>query len=67
MEPVLEDLQLYQEACDAYFHWCDLSGLAQAQPDKDDSEIDRRYVYLRNATGLLAKYDIQSKTIEEGE
>jgi hypothetical protein len=67
MKSILDDLELYQEACDAYFQWCDLTGLDQAQPDKNDSETDRKYVYLRNANGLLAKYDIQKKAIEEGE
>jgi hypothetical protein len=65
MRSILEDLELYQEACDAYFQWCDLTGLAQAQPGKDDSEVDQNYVYLRNADGLLAKYDIEKKQIVE--
>ena len=33
------------------------------QPSEFESEIGRKYVYLRNINGLLAKYDIKKRRI----
>lgn len=63
MQPVEDNPELWAEAVNALYDYCEEMNLIFQQPGADLSEIGRRYVYLRNVGGLLAKYDIQNREI----
>ncbi|MDR2005320.1 MAG: hypothetical protein LBQ74_20040 [Prevotella sp.] len=54
---------LLDEAIMAYNDYCEDNGIIFQQPCKYSSETGRKYVYLNNTNGLLAKYDIKTKEI----
>jgi hypothetical protein len=55
--------ELHQEAVDAWLKWCEETGSVPDASNKYASWIGKRYVYLGNVEGLLAKYDIQKKEL----
>jgi hypothetical protein len=55
--------ELHQEAVDAWLKWCEQTGSVPDASGKYDSWIGKRYVYLGNINGLIAKYDILKKTL----
>lgn len=62
MRNVEDDPKLYEESLKAYYRACEKEGGVPDQPG-NTSEIGKKYVYLRNAYRLLARYDIESKKI----
>ena len=70
----MEELTLFEKACKAYARVCKngtplvVDGgishpLAYCVPSEVCSEIGRKYVYLRNCNGDLAKYEIKTGKI----
>lgn len=53
----------YEAAVDAYYRFCDDNGIIFQQPCPYSSVVGRKYVYLNNINGLLAKYIIKSGEI----
>jgi hypothetical protein len=45
-------------AITAYARWCRQHGVRYHTPDAQVSTVGRRYVHLRDRTGLLARYDL---------
>ena len=66
---------IVDQAIDAWYEVCrrgmpvkDLKGyvysmLVYQQPSRYDSTIGRKYVYLRNCNGLIARYNIKTREI----
>ncbi len=50
-----------EKAIIAYFKKSKREGFIFMQPSKDLSIVGRKYIYLNNCNGLLAKYNIQSQ------
>ena len=63
------------QAIEAYFNVCKdctpvfnkdgqlISGLIYQQPALSDCTVGRKYVYLRNCNGEIARYNIKTETI----
>lgn len=54
---------IFEEAVKAYNRFCKENGFVYDQPSEVMSTVRRKYVYLENGSGTLAKYDIKSKLI----
>ena len=55
----------FEDAVKAYEKYCRNNNLIFNQPSETLSEIDRRYVYLKNTNGDLARYVIDTGKIKE--
>lgn len=58
----MED-SIFETAVKAYGHYCKNNGIIYDQPSESMSTIGRKYVYLENSHGTLARYDIKTKRI----
>lgn len=63
MKQVEDDPELYQEAVNAWFAYCEAKGIIPDNPSRDVSEIGREYVHLRNSYRSLGRYSIKDKAI----
>lgn len=50
-----------EKAIGAYFRKSKREGLNYMQPSKYLSYVGRKYIYLNNCNGLLAKYNIKNQ------
>ncbi len=53
----------YDDAVSAYYQYCNDNGIIFQQPCPYSSVVGRKYVYLNNINGLLARYIIASGEI----
>ena len=63
----IEAVRAYAKACKygtpILFHDGEYRSLTYCEPSETTTEIGRKYVYLRNCNGLLAKYNIKTRQI----
>ena len=63
----IEAIRAYAKACKngtpILFSDGEYRSLTYCEPSETTTEIGRKYVYLRNCNGLLAKYDIKKRRI----
>lgn len=57
---ILDDRELIQEAFKAYFKKYG-TGPGTIQPSESMCEVGKKYVYIRNGSDLLGKYDWHKK------
>ncbi len=50
-----------EKALDAYFRKAKREGIIFMQPSAGLSKVGRKYIYLNNCNGLLAKYNMQTQ------
>ena len=55
--------KLYLKACKAWERYCELRGYVHQQPNYTLSDMDNKFVYLRNISGELARYQIATERI----
>lgn len=53
----------FDDAIKAYHRYCNSNNLVFSQPSESLSEIKRKYVYLKNINGDLARYVIKTGKI----
>jgi hypothetical protein len=55
--------KLFLKACGAWERYCELRGLVHQQPNYTLSDMDDKFLYLRNISGELARYRIATGRI----
>lgn len=65
---ILLAMQAYKKVCDEHITVFDRKGnaypcLSYQVPSYSSSEVGRKYVYLRNCNGDIARYNIKTRTI----
>jgi hypothetical protein len=55
--------KLYAKACKAWERYCELRGYIHQQPNYTLSDMDDKFLYLRNISGDLAHYEIATGKI----
>lgn len=55
--------KLYTKACKAWERYCEMRGYIHQQPNYTLSEMDDKFLYLRNISGDLAHYNIATGRI----
>lgn len=54
---------IFEDAVKAYAKFCEEQGYIFSQPHEAYSVVGRKYVYLENSNGKLAKYEMATKRI----
>ena len=55
--------KLYAKACKAWERYCEVRGYTHQQPNYTLSDMDDKFLYLRNISGDLAHYHIATGRI----
>lgn len=57
------DIELEEKAIKAWYNYCKRNGVIYQQPSRGSVVVGRKYVYLSNINGDLAKYDFKRRRI----
>lgn len=59
------ETSVFETAVETYLRYCKRNCFIYQQPDATLSRVGRKYVWLENINGPLAKYDIKKQCIVE--